>query len=159
MDDLVIRPATGDDADAIAALWQQLVDHHHGLDAALPTATRDGPKRYADRVKHQLDDSFTHIIVAEQAGEIAGYVLGMVVDLLPDMFQGKMTGFLADIYVDESLRQRGVGRALVDELASWFKSRGVEQMEWYVASRNAAGRAFWENLGGRDVMVRMRLDL
>jgi hypothetical protein len=32
-------------------------------------------------------------------------------------------------------------------------------MEWYVAARNEAARQFWLAVGGRDVMIRMRLEL
>ena len=44
-------------------------------------------------------------------------------------------------------------------MGQWFRSRGIQHMEWYVAARNRDGRTFWESLGGRDIMVRMRMEL
>ena len=75
------------------------------------------------------------------------------------MFVEERTGFLADIYVDDAWRSHGVGTALVEALANWFRSRGVEYMEWYVASANADGIAFWKSRGGAEIMQRMRMSI
>jgi GNAT superfamily N-acetyltransferase len=159
LDDLIIRPATDADADAIGVLWGQLVEHHRRLDPALPRAADDGEARYADRICDSLSDSYARAIVAEHDGDVIGFVLGMIIDLVPVTFEPEMTGFLADIFVTPAYRGYGVGRTLVDALGEWFCSRGVETMEWYVAARNEDARAFWQAVGGRDVMVRMRVDL
>ena len=66
---------------------------------------------------------------------------------------------MADIFVDPEYRGQGVGRALVDELTEWFRERGVQYVEWYVANSNTDGRAFWKAIGGRDVITRMRINL
>ena len=48
---------------------------------------------------------------------------------------------------------------LVQKLADWFRSEGVGYFEWHVAARNPEGVRFWQALGGREVMLRMRTDL
>lgn len=159
LDEIIIRPAVIEDAATIGALWQELVDFHRELDTAMPIANIRGAKHYAQRIETQVQDSYSHVLVAEHQGELIGYVVGMIVDLLPDVFEAETNGFLADIYIKSAYRRSGLGQKLVRTLASWFKSRGVQRMEWYVASQNSAGRAFWQEIGGRDVMVRMRIDL
>jgi hypothetical protein len=47
----------------------------------------------------------------------------------------------------------------VSAMMTWFQSRGVIHMEWYVSANNDTGRAFWNTIGGREVMIRMRVDL
>lgn len=155
----VIRPARREDADTIGALWTDLVAMHHAMDPRLPLAAREGDNRYAARVRAQLDDGYTHVLVAEVDGAVVGYVMGLVVDLVPDIFQQEITGFLADIYVVPAQRRQGVGRQLVEGLAGWFRSRGVQHMEWQVAAVNADGIAFWQSLGGKALMIRMRTAL
>ncbi|MFW5691114.1 MAG: N-acetyltransferase family protein [Chloroflexota bacterium] len=159
LDDIIIRSITRADADVIGALWARLVAYHHALDAALPHAAPDGEAAYARRIEDQVDDSYSRVFVAEHDGRIIGFVLGMIIDVMPHLFEQDAGGFLADIYVAPAYRRAGVGRALVDALAAWFRSRGVQRMEWYVAARNESGRDFWHRMGGRDVMVRMRVDL
>ncbi len=159
LDDVIIRSAQRKDADAIGLLWEKLVDYHQIIDAAMPRASRGGATHYARRIREQIDENFSHVIVAEHNGQIVGFVVGVIVDLTPEVFQPETNGFLADIYIEESYRSGGLGRRIVDALIAWFQSRGVLHMEWYVAAQNNAGRAFWQTIGGREVMIRMRLDL
>ncbi len=156
----MIRPARSNDAPAIARLWDELVRYHHNLDDALPKAASDGQNRYASYIQRRLRDPDAQIYVAEGEDEqLIGYVLGMILDLVPETFEPERGGFLADIYVMESYRHQGVGRALVQRLMNWFKRNGIQHVEWYVAAENQSGRRFWEAVGGREVMIRMRVDL
>jgi GNAT superfamily N-acetyltransferase len=159
LDEINIRSATLEDAPTIGALWQELVDFHQALGKDMPIANVRGAKHYAQRIESQVQDSYSHVIVADYQGELVGFVVGMIVELLPDVFEAETNGFLADIYLKKDFRRSGIGQLMVQTLAKWFKSRGVERMEWYVAAQNSAGRAFWQEIGGRDVMVRMRIDL
>jgi len=159
VDDVVIRPATEADAQAIGHLWEKLVSYHHNLDTDLPTATGDGAGIYGRRIANRIEDSHTRALVAEHDGQVIGFALGVIVDMMPEMFEQETGGFLADIFIEDRYRRLGVGRRLVHEIGQWFRSRGIQHMEWYVAARNRAGRDFWESIGGRDIMVRMRMEL
>lgn len=159
MDNVIIRPAVEADAETIGRLWENLVTYHQALDDALPTAVIDGHKVYARRVVDRLHDTHTRILVAVDGDRVIGYVLGVIVDLVPEMFAPEEGGFLADIFVEESYRGRGIGRKLVISMAEWFRSRGVSYLEWYVAARNEFGRSFWKAIGGREIMIRMRAEL
>jgi ribosomal protein S18 acetylase RimI-like enzyme len=159
VDQVVIRAAAHADIDAVAGLWSALVDYHRSLDRDLPPAAPNGALRYARRLSDRLDDPMTRVLVAEVDDRIVGYVLGVVVDLAPEMFAQEASGFLADIYVDPAHRRSGIGRALVTALGDWFRSRGLRYYEWHVATSNTDSLAFWREIGGRDVMLRMRADL
>lgn len=152
----MIRPARVEDAEPIGQLWAKLATYHTTLDPDLPLPAANGAQLYARRIANRLDDKYTHTLVAEENGAIVGYVLGVLIDFMPEMFQAEHGGFLADIYVDEAYRGRGIGRALVEALTQWFRQNEVRYFEWYVAERNTSGRAFWEAMGGRNLMLRMR---
>ncbi|MBC7814370.1 MAG: GNAT family N-acetyltransferase [Burkholderiales bacterium] len=155
-----IRPLVRDDVDALAALWGQLIIYHQALDPSLPGPARNGARRYAQRLIERIDDRETLTLVADIDGEVVGFALGMVVDLAPDVFAQEKSGFLADIFVNEDHRRHGIGRALVEALERWFNDEHeLQHYEWHVAAQNPEARAFWQSIGGRDVMVRMRVDL
>ena len=156
---MTIRPFFPADEDAIARLWEELVAYHRRLDSDLPRAAVGGGPIYVQRMINRADDPDSQVYVAVVKGTVVGYILGAVVDLVPDMFVPEMCGFVADVFVTESYRRRGIGRLLVEAMTAWFQSKGVRYFEWYVAAQNPDGRAFWRSLGGRDVMVRMRTEL
>jgi GNAT superfamily N-acetyltransferase len=155
----VIRPVVSRDQDVITGLWQALSDYHVALDPRLPGTTIGAAQRYAQRLIERLDDPFTRALVAEVDGRVVGYILGAVLDLHPDLFEHVDSGFIADIFVDPAYRQRGIARQLVQALNHWFVEQGVKQVEWQVAATNAQGIQFWEAMGGKPLMIRMRLDI
>lgn len=161
MDDVVIRRALAADAQAIGALWEKLVAYHHALDDRLPVGAADGGATYARYVQDRLEHSHSHtcILVAEDDGHIVGFVLGVIMDMVPDMFVQSAGGYLSDIFIEDGYRRNGVGAKLVETLVSWFRSRGVDYFEWYVAAQNHEAQAFWRSMGGREIMVRMRMEL
>jgi ribosomal protein S18 acetylase RimI-like enzyme len=159
VDETVIRPAVASDAAAISRLWSRLVAYHQALDADMPGATPDGAVLYSRSLIDRLDDRQTCVLVAEEDGLVIGYVLGVVVDLMPEMFDYEPGGFLADIFVEAEYRGRGIGMALVQVLAEWFRQQGLRHFEWHVAASNTAALEFWKSVGGRDFMIRMRADI
>jgi ribosomal protein S18 acetylase RimI-like enzyme len=147
------------DAPAVVELWSSLVAHHRAMTTDLPAAAPNGAARYVKRLIQRLDDPFTRILVAEDNGRVIGFALGTVVDLLPDIFDLEPGGYLADIFVDPLYRQRGLGRGLVRAMLDWFREQQVRYIELSVAVHNEEAIAFWKAVGGREVMLRMRIDV
>jgi GNAT superfamily N-acetyltransferase len=55
--------------------------------------------------------------------------------------------WLDDLYVDEHVRSRGVGRALLERLAGLARERGCGRIEWTAAGANARALAFYRGHG------------
>ena len=159
-DPISVRPAALQDKNALAHLWQALVDYHTQLDERLPHATAGAATRYAERLVHRAQrGTFTQAYVAEVAGQVVGYVLGSVLDLHPDLFEQRRAGFIADLFVLPAYRRRGIARRLVAALNAWFAEQGMRIVEWNVAAANVEGLRFWQALGGQPIMVQMRAPL
>ena len=157
---MIIRPVKPEDVDAVGRLWFELVSYHQELSQMMPIPAEDGAERYSARIRWSVDDNHVQTFVAEDEGEIVGYVYGTVVDLLPEMFKDERAGIVGDIYVTGKKRGAGVGTALMETMKNWFKLRAVTHYEWYVAAMNEQGIRFWEKtMGGKAVMVRMRADI
>jgi ribosomal protein S18 acetylase RimI-like enzyme len=100
----------------------------------------------ADAIARFLAEATHHIFVAYEDGEPAGFVTGVEMTH-PD--KGTEM-FLYELAVDERFRRRGVGRALVDALASHARANGCYGM-WVLTDRtNIAACGTYASAGGDD---------
>ena len=152
----MIRLAEAADAPRISQLWTELVAYHAQFDAETFRSTDDGEAAYQRFVEFRLMDSDARILVAEINGELVGFVSGVITNISTHMFLPLRCGLITDIYVRDSQRRRGIGRALVERLALWFRAQGVDYFEWYVSALNPAALGFWRAIGGETTVLRMR---
>ena len=152
----MIRLASADDAQRIGELWLEMVRFHRQFDPMLFNASEKGAEFYQQSIVSRLNDPNTRVLVAEEDGQVIGYVLGMIADIMAEVFQPIRSGFLAVIYVQEDYRRRGIGKELVERLVLWFQSKDVAYYEWHVAQKNSKAVEFWESMGGEVTMLRMR---
>ena len=62
-------------------------------------------------------------------------------------FVGRQGLYLEDVYVRPSHRRKGIGKALILELAKIAKQRGCGRFEWCVLDWNKNAIEFYEGLG------------
>ncbi len=62
-------------------------------------------------------------------------------------FVGRPGIYIEDIYVDETYRGQGFGRALFDYIVRLAKERGCGRVEWSVLDWNAPAIRFYESMG------------
>ena len=73
---------------------------------------------------------------------------------------GKPGMYLEDLFVSDAARGRGIGRALLVELARIARDRDYARIEWAVLDWNAPAIAFYNSLGAgsKDEWIVRRLD-
>jgi GNAT superfamily N-acetyltransferase len=83
-------------------------------------------------------------VIARENGEPVGFAL-----FFPSFstFLGRPGIYLEDLFVRESARGRGIGRALVAHLAKLTVQRGWGRLEWSVLDWNAPAIGFYRRLG------------
>jgi len=103
----------------------------------------DGP---ADAIatRRFLGEEGHHILVAYEGDHPAGFVSGVEVTH-PD--KGTEM-FLYELSVEEAFRRKGLGRALVERLASLAQERGCYGMWVLTDLENTAALATYEHAGG-----------
>ena len=86
--------------------------------------------------------------VAVVAGEVAGFLTARI-DLNESVpFLSKLPVCrITTVVVDEGLRSRGIGRALIAHGDQWGKARGASQLRLEVMAFNERARALYERLG------------
>ena len=88
------------------------------------------------------------VLLAERGGDPAGYLLHAP-GYDPDLGGRILT--IVDLFVRESFRGAGVGRALVEAAAARARAQRRRALAWWVRERNPRAIAFYERLGARTV--------
>ena len=133
---LAIRPATVSDVPLLLRFSRELAEYEREPDAVVineETLVRDG---FGSQPKFRS-------LIAEWDGEATGYALffGIYSSL-------KGSGiFLEDLFVREAFRGRGIGRALLCQVARIARQEGCYGMRWEVLDWNELAIKFYSSLG------------
>ena len=136
---LAIRAARPDDRALIFSLVRELADYEK-LSAEV-AATEDAiaaalfcpaPRLYCE--------------IAEWGGEPAGFSTWF---LNYSTFRGSHGLYIEDLFVREAFRGRGIGKALMANLARRCVDEGYGRCEWAVLDWNAPSIAFYKSIGAQ----------
>ncbi|MBC7477137.1 MAG: GNAT family N-acetyltransferase [Pseudorhodobacter sp.] len=80
------------------------------------------------------------------AEDDAGQLTGMVqYQLMHRSLSGQKVCYLSDLYVRPEIRGSGIGRALIDQVFGFAKSRGISNVRWLTQEFNYAGRRLYDS--------------
>jgi GNAT superfamily N-acetyltransferase len=138
---LTIRRAAAGDGPLVFALVGELAEYErlsHEVDAteAMIAAALFGPKPRA----------FCEI--AEWDGKPAGFALWFYSF---STFRGRHGIYLEDVFVRPALRGKGIGRALLRDLARRCRDEGLARLEWSVLDWNEPALDFYRALGAKPL--------
>jgi GNAT superfamily N-acetyltransferase len=150
LSDLTIRSATPADAGLIVRFIAALAEYEklsHEAKASEADITRDlfapDPKVFCE--------------IAEWDGEPVGFTLWFYTY---STFQGRHGIWLEDLYVDPAMRGKGVGKALLVNLARRCVAEKLGRFEWWVLDWNEPSIEFYKGQGGvmQDEWTKVRVD-
>jgi len=133
----VIRSATRDDVPLILDFIRELAVYERLADAVVATADDLRRTLFGER-------PFAEVLLAELDGEPAGFALFFH---NYSTFLGRPGLYLEDLFVRERWRGRGIGLALMRELARLAVARGCGRFEWACLDWNEPAIAFYRRLG------------
>ena len=147
---LRLRPAKPADVPVILQLVRALAEYERAPEAVVATEQ--------DFLRHGFGPSprFS-VLLAEEDGNVAGFALWFFTF---STWLGKPGLFLEDLFVRPELRGRGIGKALMLELARIAVREGCGRFEWNVLDWNQPSIDFYRSLGARqlDEWVGCRLE-
>jgi Sortase and related acyltransferases len=147
---LTIRPATSADAATIVHFIEALAEYEklsHEAQATEADILRDlfgpEPKVFCE--------------IAEWLGKPVGFTLWFYTY---STFQGRHGIWLEDLFVDPSMRGKGIGKALLVNLARRCVAEGLGRFEWWVLDWNEPSIDFYKSQGGvmQDEWTKVRVD-
>jgi diamine N-acetyltransferase len=134
---IAIRPARREDAALIFALVRELAEYEKLLGDV--DATEDELARALFGAEPRV-----FCDIAEWDGEPCGFALWF---MNFSSFRGRHGIYLEDLFVRPSHRGRGIGKALLVNLAGRCVEKGWTRFEWSVLDWNAPSIAFYKSLG------------
>lgn len=158
---ITIEEAQVGDVPDVLRIWVQMMAEHESFDPRIRMAPgSEGAYRAHLNYHVSQPDSRVSIAVAREDGarKVVGFCLVIINRNLP-MFLPPHYGYLSDLAVAPTHRRRGAGRALVEDVKRWLKSKGVETIQLQAYVRNSRATAFWEALDFQPYYRRMWLDI
>lgn len=129
-----IRLATPGDVDAWSAQRAQL------------WPTQSAAEHAVEAVQWMMDSSTDALVAVTPNGSVVGFVeVGL--RNYAEGCESSPVGYVEGWYVDESVRRRGVGRALIRAAEDWARSRGCTEMASDTEVENAGSQEAHERLG------------
>ena len=153
----MIRRAAKGDLERLSRLWMDLLESQAELDDRFGPSD-DAQVRWRNDFPEWIHRESRRVFVSEESGEIHGFVTAERWTSLP-IYKHVPEIYIDELYVTQEFRRRGIGRALVDAVAEWGKSVGVERLRAGTLASNELGRKFWEKVGGRAFTVTYAVDL
>lgn len=152
---VVVRAAEARDLPALGRLGAELVRQHHAFDRLRflkPQA--DLQEGYAWFLGTQLAEPDVTILVAEEQGQVVGYVYA---GLEPHSWKElrEAAGFIHDVVVEREARGRGIATRLCEAAASWLAQRGAPRVMLWTAELNGGAQRLFHRLGFRRTMIEM----
>jgi GNAT superfamily N-acetyltransferase len=131
-----IRPARPADGDDVVRLVRALAAFE-----SLPVDDDLGARLVADAFGERPPFG---LVVAEVDGHVRGYALFFYTY---STFRAQPSLYLEDLYVEDGVRGRGIGTAIMRELAQLAVDRGCARFEWNVLDWNDRAQRFYRALG------------
>ena len=138
-DSVTVRPARESDSGLIFDLVRELAEYEKLADAVDATPAMIGEALFGEAPRLFCD-------IAEWNGEAAGLAIWF---LNYSTFRGRHGIYLEDLYVRPAFRGRGLGKALMAQLARRCVAQGLARFEWSVLDWNAPSIAFYQSIGAR----------
>ena len=152
-----IREGRKEDLDGVVDLWQRLAKQHEAMGDEFALRWRS-KKDWSDYIRLKYSEISTKLIVAEEEGEVVGFMLCMLSPNAP-IFRDRKIGLISDVFVIPQRRRKGVAEKMLAVAVKWFRKNKVRSVQLMVAAKNLEGRTVWRKLGFKPYMLLKRMDL
>jgi GNAT superfamily N-acetyltransferase len=138
---LTIRRAVAGEAGLVLAFIRELAEYER-----LGNEVDATPDAIDEALFGEIPRVFCDI--AEWEGEPVGFALWFYNF---STFRGRHGIYLEDLFVRDTMRGRGIGKALLSRLAERCLDEGLTRLEWWVLDWNEPSIAFYRSIGAQDM--------
>lgn len=143
-DQIIIRPGSPEDFDAVRALDRELIAYDLQFDPSLDAAWSESTEA-AEFFQARLSGDGV-CLVAERDGELVGCLMGALSEAVSYRRPTPMAE-LETLFVRPEIRGGGVGRRLMSAFADWVNEHGAARLTVRVSAANRDALRFYEREG------------
>ena len=155
---IITRVANTGDFPAVFPMLRQHRLRQQQFDPALYQLHADAERRFLRWVGEVGEDPRSTLLVAEEQGQIIGFVYAVVERDLP-IYLHEEFAVVREWWVEPAFRRRGAGKALIDLAINELAGVGICQLRVRTASGDADARALLGRCGFRAGTCEMVKDL
>ncbi len=146
------------DLGAVSGLAGRLVRLHHALDPQRFIRLKNPEPGYARWLASEMEKKEVVLLVAElRGGSVVGYVYAR---LEPRSYNELLDacGKIHDVFVDDAVRKKGIGEALVREAIARLTAMRAPRTVLMTAVKNEAAQRLFQRVGFRTTMLEMTIE-
>ena len=149
-----VRSTVSGDADAIARIFLESAEYHARLDPQRYSAPSLGTisARYREGRQHPPQPDAQYItLVAEQSGEIVGFIDARLERSPDPMHRELIYCQIVEIAVSKGTQRHGIGTRLLRAAEEWGRGQGAEFALLDYHAANSHAREFYQRRMGYEV--------
>jgi ribosomal protein S18 acetylase RimI-like enzyme len=153
MKEIVIREARAADLQILLEYEQKLISAERPFDPTI----RQAPVSYYD-LEGLIKSEEARVVVAEADGQIVstGYGIPKPARTYLDHREYAYLGFM---FTHPEHRGKGINALIIDDLTSWAKGKGLDEVRLTVYEDNIPAISAYEKVGFKKHIIEMRLSL
>lgn len=150
---IFIRPAKKEDVKNLLAFEAAIINYERGIDDSLI----ESEFHYYD-ILELIKSPKSEVLVALVDEEIVGSGYAKLIS--GQSYEKKETyGYLGFMYVKPTNRRQGINQKVVQQLFSWLKEKGVEEVRLNVYAANRVAKETYLKVGFKPSVLEMRKKL
>lgn len=143
---VVIRRASHSDLESLEKLNDETHEHHRAAKPDIFKKLTPGVLR--DLILSYIDGRDVVTFVAEEAGDIVGFVQVKIEEVPENAFHTKLRrGLVNSLGVAASARHCGIGGQLMEAAENWIREKGLSQVLLNVWEFNESAISFYQTRG------------
>lgn len=102
------------------------------------------------------DEDFWCDVAENDAGRVIGFTQ---YQLMHRSLGGSRVCYLSDLYVEPDVRGTGAGRAMIDHVIAFSRSKGLSSVRWLTQDFNYAGRRLYDSYAPKTDFILYNIPL
>lgn len=106
----------------------------------------------------EYEKTWQRLLMANDIFGLGAHLDGQLVGIAHYMFHTSAWStdacYLQDLFVDETIRGQGVGRALIEAVADVARTKGASRYYWLTQDHNSTARMLYDKVGGYKGFIR-----
>jgi GNAT superfamily N-acetyltransferase len=154
-----IEKAVESQISEIAQIWLLLMKIHEKLDKDYFSHCNENVDMYERDLFSYFRNDQKILIVLLHHEKIVGYVTAEITSRFHSYFNNHQYCIIGDIMIKEDHQKKSLGKEMVNNIAEWAKTYGVNRIELNVFGKNKAGYDFFKRIGFQDSMHTLSLEV